>query len=598
MNSNDRIEYSPEQLLLSVENMLGQLDVFRYDSQYKKLLGINFVEKLTKWEETIRKRRDDPFTLTVIGDFKRGKSTFINALLGEEIATTDVTTETVTLNRISYGASENKAVLSGVRRLRLTDEELKRERLEKALKQADEPVTMLELKRLNAMLKDITIVDTPGMNDALKDFEGMIKESVMEADAIVYIYNVLYPLSMTEQMFLKAAVFPQKYTKLFIVGNYTDTLATQENYEKVRGFLGERLHNLLPDAEIFMVSALDELCRKLNEQQDAETSTAERPCEALIPVLEEQFDLLRDSLQKIIDEKKEHVVTDRVLRLTTAMIESLSAEIQSVEVGLDMTEEDALRMLAKIKSEQEDGIRKQEQLRSEMKSMIQLMQEEATAWMLEFLERIENEIPKLQRESSDVLCKYYQFYCMDLIQEAMDICVDYHREKIYEKIESISADLVKNLFSTIDKNKKYTLTINLDNKMWTKGDTVGLAANMVSSMGAIGSIFGLLGSVAAGIMRNPEVKARSGEFVQQISGKISGLNHQVVAAVKDVYQSMGEKAEKLIAEYYADELAEVERSATQSADVACAEESEKTEIREAVAKAKTILEECLKNMKI
>ena len=35
---------------------------------------------------------DDPFTLVVVGDFKRGKSTFINALLGEEVVTTNVTT--------------------------------------------------------------------------------------------------------------------------------------------------------------------------------------------------------------------------------------------------------------------------------------------------------------------------------------------------------------------------------------------------------------------------------------------------------------------------------------------------------------------------
>ena len=70
---------------------------------YNNDLGEEFHEKLNGWLRDIRAQRDTPFTLVVAGDFKRGKSTFINALLGEEVVPTDVTTETVTLNRISYG---------------------------------------------------------------------------------------------------------------------------------------------------------------------------------------------------------------------------------------------------------------------------------------------------------------------------------------------------------------------------------------------------------------------------------------------------------------------------------------------------------------
>lgn len=196
MNIEDRIVYSPADIIFSVENTLKKLDIFRYDGQYRALLGEDFVNKLSYWEETINKRKDDPFILTVIGDFKRGKSTFINALLGEEIVTTDVTTETVTLNRISYGASENVAVLTGSKRIMLVDDELKREHLEKILRQSDEPITMLELKRPNELLKYLTIIDTPGMNDALQDFEEMAKKAIIDADAVIYIYNVNYPLSL------------------------------------------------------------------------------------------------------------------------------------------------------------------------------------------------------------------------------------------------------------------------------------------------------------------------------------------------------------------------------------------------------------------
>ena len=38
------------------------------------------------WEALIEKKSEEPFTLVILGEFKRGKSTIINALLGEELA--------------------------------------------------------------------------------------------------------------------------------------------------------------------------------------------------------------------------------------------------------------------------------------------------------------------------------------------------------------------------------------------------------------------------------------------------------------------------------------------------------------------------------
>ena len=46
--------------------------------------------------------QNDFFTIVVLGEFKRGKSTFVNALLGEKILPTDVLPETATINAIMY----------------------------------------------------------------------------------------------------------------------------------------------------------------------------------------------------------------------------------------------------------------------------------------------------------------------------------------------------------------------------------------------------------------------------------------------------------------------------------------------------------------
>ena len=68
-----------------------------------QILGEEFTEHLKEWDKAITKRRTEPFSLVVLGDFKRGKSTIINAILGKSIAPVNVAPETFTINSISYG---------------------------------------------------------------------------------------------------------------------------------------------------------------------------------------------------------------------------------------------------------------------------------------------------------------------------------------------------------------------------------------------------------------------------------------------------------------------------------------------------------------
>ena len=120
----NRITYDPDEITRLLENQLDKLKVFRFDSRYRSLLGESFINLAARWEKDILSRRNDPFTLVVCGEFKRGKSSLINALLGEDVTPVNVTPETVTLNRIIYGPHSNEAVLPGGKKLQLSDEEM------------------------------------------------------------------------------------------------------------------------------------------------------------------------------------------------------------------------------------------------------------------------------------------------------------------------------------------------------------------------------------------------------------------------------------------------------------------------------------------
>lgn len=580
MEFSDRIIYSKEQMLASLENSLEQLNAFRYDSVYRASLGEGFAEKLNGWLRHIRAQKENPFTLVVVGDFKRGKSTFINALLGEEVAPTDVTTETVTLNKISYGAHGNEALLSGNRRVRLSDQELRRENLEKLILQAGEPIQKIEISRPNALLKKITILDTPGTGDSMQDFSEMVKDSLLQADAVIYVYNAQYPLSMTEQLFLKSVVLPQRYTSLFLVGNFADTLGKPENLERMRELIKSRIQNFLPDTQVILISALDELCRVLEE---------EREIDALTPILEREFADFRSLLERSVEEKADTVVLDRMQRLTAAMVADLNQELSSLEAGLGMDEAAAAAALEKLNQDKESCVELQETVLKEIDELVAQMKNEANRWLREFLVRIEDESRNLSAFSYELLLKYYEFYCVDLLQEAMNTCVEHHQERLYDKMELISSSLSEKFALGLDAKQDYGFRMNLDNRIWTKGDTLGFAVSYASSFVPLASILSMAVDGVTGLMRESEAKKSTPDMIKQITFQLPGLNASVTDAVERIYTDLGERAKKLVLDHFAEKMAQAEHLVTQSAAVARKEEEEKEHIRKVVDRARSLL---------
>jgi ribosome biogenesis GTPase A len=54
-------------------------------------------------DELVERAESEVFRIAVVGEFKRGKSTLINALLGQEVLPSDVLPCSATLNRVVYG---------------------------------------------------------------------------------------------------------------------------------------------------------------------------------------------------------------------------------------------------------------------------------------------------------------------------------------------------------------------------------------------------------------------------------------------------------------------------------------------------------------
>ena len=144
------------------------------------------------------------FRLLVLGDMKRGKSTFLNALIGENILPTDVNPCTAVLTVLSYGENRQVTVhFKDERAPELLDFETFKQRYtilpEEAKKLQDSgvsafpdvayaaveyPLTLLE--------KGVQIIDSPGLNDT-EQRNQLTLGYVNNCHAILFVLSATQP---------------------------------------------------------------------------------------------------------------------------------------------------------------------------------------------------------------------------------------------------------------------------------------------------------------------------------------------------------------------------------------------------------------------
>lgn len=577
MGFEERITVDVSVLVNKIENRLDELKPFQYDSRYRTLLGEHFIKSMNSWERNIRSRKDDPFTLVVCGEFKRGKSSLINALLGEEVVTTNVTTETVTLNKISYGAHSNEAILSGGRRLRLKDEDLERDNLEELIKEVGEPINQIEIKRPIEILKDVTIIDTPGLGDSLKDFSDLVDHALRQADAVIYVFSVSYPLSQAEQLFIKTEILPQRYTDLFLVGNYCDVLRDKNEYERMEQLLQQRVEGVLPGQKFWMVSALDELCIQLEE---------ERPNRKLADLLADNFAQFRKQLGYLVESKREMVLPDRMQRLLKGMTIELEEQLQAMEEGLAMDAKGIQEAMSALESHCAQQNEQQKKATEQIDAAIRGMMEEALGWIRELVDRMEREVDMLISIPHEDLKKYYSFYCMETLQNAINTCIEHHTIQLYEQLNKISADLVKSL-PNASKPELYDFQFALSNMTWTNGDNFSYVCSMIP-IGIIQSL-SIVTDAIGGIWRDSELKKKVPDLLGNIREQFPDLRHSALCTVEDSYGRMGKSMKKQLDTFYNAQVEQAKIKVEQSAMVARQDAQKKDEIRAAIATIREVL---------
>jgi len=190
---------------------------------------------------------DQPLLVTVMGEFSSGKSTFINALVGDDIAPVGVTPTTATINVVKFGREPGGRILYRDGRTEslswkalgavlggLSDDDAR------AVRSVEILYPLAELERVN-------IVDTPGLNSILPEHEAVARDFIKRADAVVWLFTAQQAGKKSERDAL--ATINGEGKRALGVLNKVDQLSEadlSQLLDYVRGELGPLVEDIVP----------------------------------------------------------------------------------------------------------------------------------------------------------------------------------------------------------------------------------------------------------------------------------------------------------------------------------------------------------------
>jgi small GTP-binding protein len=181
--------------------------------------------------DLVRKLEEDRFHLVVVGEFNHGKTTFVNALLGEHVLPTGVTPTTAAIHHIRWAEQpEATVVAGGGARRGIPFDEAKRFAVGGGA--AAENVDYLEIGYPASLLKErILLVDTPGVNDLSLQRADITYSYIPRADAVLFLLDAGQILKESERVFLTDKLLKASRDKIVFVITKWDLLSPDEQRE-------------------------------------------------------------------------------------------------------------------------------------------------------------------------------------------------------------------------------------------------------------------------------------------------------------------------------------------------------------------------------
>jgi small GTP-binding protein len=258
------------------------------------------------------------FLLVIAGEFNSGKSSFINALLGEKIVSEGVTPTTDRITLLRYGPEPTETPLGDF---------------------------TLERQFPADVLRQMVLVDTPGANAVIRRHEELTREFIPRADLVLFVTSADRPFTESERNFLE--LIREWGKKVVIVLNKVDLLDAPEQAQ-VEQFIREnatRLFGFTP--EILAVSSRQaQRARAAGDEEAWQASRFETVERYVLETLDEE-ERIRLKLASPLGVAKR--LNDKYLQVVEGRLATLQQDvgmIENIERQLELFHDDLVNDFA------------------------------------------------------------------------------------------------------------------------------------------------------------------------------------------------------------------------------------------------------------
>ncbi len=298
---------STSEIGLAPTNSPGKVDkrmrLIRLLESLTQSLSPSFPDLIPHSVNVASKLRDNKFNLVVVGQFKRGKSTLVNALVGDDILPTAVVPLTSIITILRYGSEEKITVAFAGD----VSEVITREQLPDFVTEKRNPNNLKKVESVHIALPcsflegGVQLVDTPGVGSIYAHNTDAANHFLPESDATIFLMTADQPLSIGEVEFLRNV--REHVTKIFFVLNKVDMLNGTEKQEAadfIRDSLSREMAVPKDNIRLFLVSSKTALKARLQGEKKLEA--------------ESHIHALESSLMQFLNEEKSTVMVSSAAR--------------------------------------------------------------------------------------------------------------------------------------------------------------------------------------------------------------------------------------------------------------------------------------------
>ena len=529
--------------------------MFNYPQLRERLIGIvaqleGAVRDVTSRSlaETRIKLEEEAFNLVVLGQFKRGKSTFINALLGESILPTAITPLTSVVTILRYGPKLKVEVeyLNG----RL--EEIDIAGLAAFITERENPQNKKEVKEVTVFYPSqylkggVRIIDTPGAGSVYSHNTEAAYAYLPYVDAGIFVVSVDPPLSRSEHQFLKDV--RDFVDKVFFVLNKIDQVSDSDQKESLE-FTSRIIEEEVGPGKvrIYPLSAR----WALEGKKAGDDLLVAR---SLLPAFEKQLlDFLAREKGRVLLQS----VVNNLLKLISDETISFQLEQEAIKLPLQELKTKIERFEQEMKEIAKDRENTQFLLKGHLGKAISGLDEEISGFKREkspALQReLEEEYLRLVNRGGGGLREQLEQFIFDRIRDTFNPWRQQLAEKVSSRLEDAHGEFARKTNEIIEriltltsdifelKLKPFTSVEGLSKKsdfyFMLKDDPVGLELVQLAATSALPSFI-------AKKMILKSMKASVAELLDRHCGRVRyDLVNRLTKTMKDFRTSLNEKTD-------------------------------------------------------